>query len=91
MGIEKDGIQFEIEGHIVSCNQNPKICTKRLYRNAHTPKDVNVIVPTGESNMVGKCSVISGKEIFICSHQIYGIRVESKKEEITNPKPQPSA
>jgi hypothetical protein len=85
---EKNGIQFVIEGHVVSCNQNPETCTKRQYGNSNTSNDVNVIVPDGESNVVGKCSVISGKEIFICSHQIYGIRVEPKKEEITNPKPQ---
>jgi len=84
MKFEKDGIQFTTEGHVANCDLRQEGCTKRLYsgdpRSSQIPEDVEIITPEGENNIVGKCSILSQKgEVYVCSHQIYGIKVKPRR------------
>jgi hypothetical protein len=84
MEFEKDGIKFTTNGYVVKCNLRQEGCTRRMYcgdpRSPQIPEDVDIIKPEGESNIIGRCPILSQNgEVYVCSHQIYGITVKSRK------------
>lgn len=78
--MDKEGIHFNPNADIVTCDIDQERCHKRLY-GPETPENVEVILPEeGMIKAVGMCSEVSTVEKpFVCSYQIAGIRIKPKK------------